>query len=1269
MKKLLFVLLILSVATSYAQVPSYVPTNGLVAYYPFNGNANDASGNGNNGVVNGATLTGDRNGDTNSAYFFSSSGCSTSINANINTSSIQNGLTISFWVFRSGNGCLSPRIMEFYPGNSGASICVFAIENGAQFPGVTHNLQNNSVVGMNCNRTIDNIWSHIVYTNNGSTANIYQNGILVSTQTCSSNPIISGNVAFGRMNHPSYDAFNGKLDDIAIYNRALSPQEITQLYTGQVIPSYVPTNGLVGYWPFNGNALDESGNGNNGTVNGATLTSDRNNLNQSSYLFSPSSFSYIKTATLATSIVDNFTYSVWVNSYDTTPLPIEGIQANIAKQCVIHPVHGSCFGDYNTNSGSGLYVGKNGIVVIEHSHLFIKSSLVYSASLTGWHLITIAYVNKLPKLYIDGQFIKNGISDTKLVHPSMGYDNNTFGDYSHSGFGVGFNNSSNTSPQFFNGKIDDIAIWNRSLSQQEIISYYNASTPNSCIANITNNDTTICKGASVTLNAAAVNSASVTDINGNVYPTVNIGTQTWIQKNLNVSKYKNGDIIPQVTDATQWANLTTGAWCWYNNDSATYAATYGKLYNWYAVNDPRGLAPNGWHVPSNSEWSRLIKYIDAAADTVCINCNQSMTAGGNLKDTGTLKWQTPNTGATNTTNFTALPGGARFGTSFTGWRATGYWWTNTEFSNNDSYFRILYSINATAPSGYSTNLPINKNNGYSVRCLRNNITYLWSTGATTPSITVSPLVTTTYYCTVSDGVNTCRDSVKITVGATALPTTPAAITGATDVCSYIGADTASVAVNYKCNKVSTASSYLWTVPAGVTLLSGQGDTSVNVRFSASFVSGAISVKSVNVCGVSTSARSLTVYKRVAATPAAIQKEFSPTSIVAVTNVTGLVSETYRIKKVTYATSYNWSMNRGTNATITHINPLGVNDTAVIVTFFNCFVRDTLSVKAVTPCSVSTAKTAILIANTAAASVAGIGTAGGDFAVCIGTNKTFNAIAGTPTSAQAPIASFRWTKPANTTIVSAASDSSSITVSFNTGFTGGSLTAKGVTACGVIGTTTTTAILQYLPPTPLSISSSTNSYNACINSTVTYTAIVGAPTTSQTPTSVFRWTKPNNTTITAASADSSSITLRFNTGYVGGTLSVKGQSRCGTQGGTKSQSLTHTGCAAGTKMSIPITTKTANSFEVSLYPNPSAGEFKLFVNFVGGKTSSMATNLVGGKTPTKATVKVIDLQGRLIKSFECIANRPTAIGNELKPGVYMVEVRMGDEVKTVRAVRF
>jgi hypothetical protein len=535
--------------------------------------------------------------------------------------------------------------------------------------------------------------------------------------------------------------------------------------------------------------------------------------------------------------------------------------------------------------------------------------------------------------------------------------------------------------------------------------------------------------------------------------------------------------------------------------------------------------------------------------------------------------------------------------------------------------------------------------------------YLWSTNATTQSITVNPTATTSYIATVSNGINTCKDTVKITV-ANITSLSPTNIFGAVDVCAAIGADTASIPVNYKTNKVANAASYVWTVPAGATLLSGQGDTSIFVRFSSSFVSGAITVKSVSTCNISSALKSVTVYKRVAAAPTAIQKEFTPTSILATTNVTGLVSEVYRIKKVLYATSYNWYLNRGTNATITHINAAGENDTAVIVTFASCFVKDTLSVKSVTPCSISTAKTVIMSTNTIPATVAGITTIGGDFAVCIGTSKTFTAIASTPTTTQTPIASFRWTKPVNTTITSATSDSSSITVSFNTGFTGGSLTAKGVSSCGVVGTVATAAVLQYLPPTPLSIGSSTNSYNACINSSVTYTALVGTATTAQASAASFRWTRPNNTSITSASADSSSITVRFNTGYTGGVITVKSQNRCGTQSAARSQALTHTGCAIGTKMSLPITTTNSNSFEVSLYPNPTANAFKLLIK--NSKASGLSSN--------QAIVKVIDIQGRMIKSFQANTNQVISIGNELKAGVYLVEVRVGEEVKTIRAVK-
>jgi len=168
-------------------------------------------------------------------------------------------------------------------------------------------------------------------------------------------------------------------------------------------------------------------------------------------------------------------------------------------------------------------------------------------------------------------------------------------------------------------------------------------------------------------------------------PSVTIGTQIWSSKNLDVANYRNGDPIPQVTDPTAWANLTTGAWCWYNNDSATYGAVYGRLYNWYAVNDPRGLAPQGWHVPTDGEWNRLTKFIDPDADTTDC-CNN--TAGMAMKST--TGWFNYGNG-TNISGFTGLPGGGRNGSGF--FNEVGYigsWWSASEFSTIHAFKRNLF---------------------------------------------------------------------------------------------------------------------------------------------------------------------------------------------------------------------------------------------------------------------------------------------------------------------------------------------------------------------------------------------------------------------------------------------------------------------------------------------------------------------------------------------------------------------------------------------------
>ncbi len=188
------------------------------------------------------------------------------------------------------------------------------------------------------------------------------------------------------------------------------------------------------------------------------------------------------------------------------------------------------------------------------------------------------------------------------------------------------------------------------------------------------------------------------------YQTVSICCQTWMTKNLDVSTYRNGDTIPHVTDTTDWKNLTTGAYCYYGNDSATYAATYGKLYNWYAVNDPRGLAPEGWRVPTDFEF------------TTAVDCLGGISvAAGLLKELGTTHWSGPNTDGTNLTGFTLLPAGYRSGTGghFVGNGEHQYLHTATEEDAGDAWNRLGSYNSATLFRNAYT-----KRNGFSVRCIR-----------------------------------------------------------------------------------------------------------------------------------------------------------------------------------------------------------------------------------------------------------------------------------------------------------------------------------------------------------------------------------------------------------------------------------------------------------------------------------------------------------------------------------------------------------------------
>jgi hypothetical protein len=239
MKRFLLLLSVVATTCTFAQVPNYVPTNGLVGWWPFNGNASDESGNGNNGTVNGATLTTDRFGVANLAYYYSSSGCNTRIDFNLNTSSITSGLTISIWIMRSGIGCISPRFFEFWPGadGPGQSYGWWGTPNPSNLVGIGHTTSDGTVCSYGFPAPSDNIWSHLVYTNDGTKGRYYQDGIFVGEVNSSGSMVLASSLALGRMNHPSYDAFNGKLDDFGIWNRALTQQEITNLYTSSVPPT------------------------------------------------------------------------------------------------------------------------------------------------------------------------------------------------------------------------------------------------------------------------------------------------------------------------------------------------------------------------------------------------------------------------------------------------------------------------------------------------------------------------------------------------------------------------------------------------------------------------------------------------------------------------------------------------------------------------------------------------------------------------------------------------------------------------------------------------------------------------------------------------------------------------------------------------------------------------------------------------------------------------------------------------------------------------
>lgn len=422
-------------------VPSYVPTNGLVGWWPFNGNASDESGNGNNGTVNGATLTTDRFGSQNCAFFFD--GLTAHITGSLSNFTNTSSSTVSAWVKYDGDAGGQPYDFYFQYGNYGNHVFAYAYNYNNQNLDLYSQCFANPYTSVN----ISNTWHHLVVVDSFSQTTIFLDGnILTSFSWGSGSNCYQGSNQFYIGGGADNQFTTGSLDDIGIWNRALTQQEITALYQSNNcnLPGYVPSNGLVGWWPFCGNANDLSGNGNNGIVYGATLTSDRFGDSNSAYSFDGNA-DYIDCGNSnSVNITGDITISAWVNA-----------------------------NNFNTDHG---IVSKSGLY-----------DFITNAPLSQPPLDKLRFtVGVVPFLF------SNPIQSNQWLHV-VAVNNNSSGKYIYlngalfaSDNQVGVVNPSNTYNLFlgahqpfsvnnwsWDGLLDDIGIWNRVLTQQEITNLYN----------------------------------------------------------------------------------------------------------------------------------------------------------------------------------------------------------------------------------------------------------------------------------------------------------------------------------------------------------------------------------------------------------------------------------------------------------------------------------------------------------------------------------------------------------------------------------------------------------------------------------------------------------------------------------------------------------------------------------------------------------------------------------------------------------------------------
>jgi hypothetical protein len=462
MRKINCVLLVflLATTTSFAQIDL---KNGLIACYPFNGNARDESGNDNNGTINGATLITDRFGKANSAYNFDG-GSYIAVSPNQFTNE---SYTYSVWVNLDAVPSEEDNNTFVAIGGPGADQVLSCTNNYSTlsakgFQSGGYNV-GNPVISNNWTGVLPtlNRWYHVLVTRDNVSLKLYVDGILINnnlaknstggTDAAYANPTY---VTIGsRVGADGYfQSLRGSLDDIYIYNRAITAEEVTALYQATKSPRFNYKNGLVAFYPFNNNAIDETGNGNDGSVNGATITSDRFGKINSAYSFNGvDNFILINADQLQN---NEYTYSLWIK-----PLSIQEGNTNylfsIGSQGIDGGGQGIAITERTPNGNNGFIGGGN---IVGKSDVYCQTNTFPNTD--NWYHLVLTKNKDSHKLYMNGNLMCSS--------PSNG-NNPTYG---ISEIRASIGNRVGFSGQFVHGIIDDVYIYNRAITFEEVTTLY-----------------------------------------------------------------------------------------------------------------------------------------------------------------------------------------------------------------------------------------------------------------------------------------------------------------------------------------------------------------------------------------------------------------------------------------------------------------------------------------------------------------------------------------------------------------------------------------------------------------------------------------------------------------------------------------------------------------------------------------------------------------------------------------------------------------------------